>query len=105
MGWGGVGTYHHGEDTLLHLTGVLSAEDDHLHPLEVDLDGGGRGHALREAVRRELARIVDDEIRVAEVLELLLRWADEHVVLDKTDRRSAIFLRRRAGLEGSPRFG
>ena len=74
--------YHDGEYTLLHLTGVLGAEDDHLHPLEVDLDRGSGRHALGEAVRRELARVVDNEVRLAEVLELFLRRADEHVVLD-----------------------
>ena len=74
-------TYHDGEDALLHLTGVLCAEDDHLHALEVDLDGRGRGHALGEAVRGELAGVVDDEVGLAEVGQLLLRRADEHVVL------------------------
>ena len=75
-------TYHDGEDALLHLARVLGAKNDHLHAIEVDLDGGGRGHALREAVRRELARVVNDEVGLAEVLELLFRRADEHVVLD-----------------------
>ena len=73
--------YHNREYTLLHLTGVLRSEDNHLHALEVDLDGGGRGHALREAVRGELAGVVDDEVGLAEVGELLLRRAYQHVVL------------------------
>ena len=77
----GLEVVHDAEDTLLHLAGVFSTEDDHLHTLEVDLDGGGRGHALREAVGGELTSIVNDEVGFAEVGELLLRRADEHVVL------------------------
>ena len=77
-------TYHDREDTLLHLTGVLSAKNDHLHPLEVDLDGGSGAHALGEAVGRELTSIVDDEVRLAKLRKLLLRWTDKHVVLLKT---------------------
>ena len=73
--------HHNGEDTLLHLAGVLGAEDDHLHALEVDLDGGSRAHALGEAVGGELAGIVDDEVGLAEVLKLFFRRSDEHVVL------------------------
>ena len=76
-------TYHDGEDALLHLTGVLCAEDDHLHALEVDFNRGGGRHALGEAVRGELARVVDDEVGLAKVLELLFRRTDEHVVLDR----------------------
>jgi len=67
-----------GEDTLLHLTGVLGAEDDHLLLGEVDGHRGGRGHALGEAVGRERAGVVDDIVGV-EVLQLLARGADEHV--------------------------
>ena len=77
------GTNHDGEDTLLHLTGILRSEDDHFHPLEVNFDRGRRGHALREPVRRELARVVDDEVRLPEVLQFLFRRADEHVVLEQ----------------------
>ena len=73
--------YHDGEDTLLHLTGVLSAEDDHLHTLEVDLDGGRGGHALGETVGGELAGVVDDEVGFTEIRELLLVRSDKHVVL------------------------
>ncbi len=71
---------HDREDALLHLTGVLGAEDDHLVALEVDLDRGGGGHAGGEAVGGELAGVVDDEVGLAKVLELLLGRADEHVV-------------------------
>ena len=73
--------HHDREDTLLHLTRVLRAEDDHLHALEVDLDGGRAAHALGEAVGGELTGVVDDEVGLAKVLELFLRRADEHVVL------------------------
>ena len=74
-------TYHDGEDTLLHLASVFRTEDDHLHALEVDLHGRCRRHALREAVRRELASVVDDEVRLAKVSQLFWRRPDEHVVL------------------------
>ena len=67
-----------GEDTLLHLTGVLGSQDDHLLLGEVDGDGGGRGHTLSEAVGGERTGVVDDIVGV-EVLELLGRGADEHV--------------------------
>lgn len=71
---------HDGEDALLHLARVLGAENHHLATLEVDLDRSLRRHARREAVGRELARVVDGEIGRAKLLELLGRRADEHVV-------------------------
>ena len=73
--------HHNGEDALLHLAGVLGAQDDHLHALEVDLDGGRRAHSLGEAVGGELSSVVDDEVGLAEVLKLFFRRSDEHVVL------------------------
>jgi hypothetical protein len=76
-----VKTDHDGEDALLHLPGVLCTKDNHLHSLKVDLDRRRRTHPLGEAVGRELAGVVNDEIGLAKVLELLFRWADEHVVL------------------------
>ena len=74
-------TYHDGEDTLLHLASILRSEDNHLHALEVDLDGRSRRHSLGETIRRELSCVVDNEIRLAEIEELLLRRPNEHVVL------------------------
>ena len=74
-------TYHDGEDALLHLTGVLCAEDDHLHTLEVDLNGSGRRHALCKPVCGELAGIVDDELRLAKGGKFLFRRTNEHIVL------------------------
>ena len=67
-----------GEDTLLHLTGVLGTEDDHLLGSEVDGDGGGGGHTLSVTVGREGTGVVDGVVGV-EVLELLARRTDEHV--------------------------
>lgn len=67
-----------GEDTLLHLTGILGTQDDHLLGGEVDRDRGSRGHTLCEAVGRERTGIVDGVVGV-EVLELLTSRADEHV--------------------------
>lgn len=67
-----------GEDTLLHLTGVLSTEDDHLLLLEVDGDRGARGHTLSVSVGGERSGIVDGVVGV-EVLELLSRGSNKHV--------------------------
>ena len=80
--------YHNREYTLLHLTGVLRSEDNHLHTLEVDLNGSCRRHALGESVRGELTGVVDDKVRFTKVGELLLGRTDEHVVLQtRSDRR------------------
>lgn len=70
---------HDSENTLLHLTSVLSTEDDHLHVLEVDLNGSVRGHTLSVDVSGELTSVVDGKVRFAEVLKLLLSGADQHV--------------------------
>jgi len=75
---------HDGKDTLLHFTSVFRTEDDHLHTLEVNLDGCGRAHTLRESVSGELARIVDDEVRFAEFQQFRLGWADQHVVHEQS---------------------
>lgn len=80
----GLEVVHDGEDTLLHLTGVLGTEDDHLHALEVDLDGGGGGHSGGETVGRELASVVDDEVGLSEVGELLGGGTDKHVVHEES---------------------
>ena len=72
--------HHYGEHALLHLAGVLGAEDDHLHALEVDLDRGGGGHSGRETVGGELAGVVDDKVGLAKVGEFFLSRTDEHVV-------------------------
>lgn len=73
--------YHDREDTLLHFTSIFSAEDDHLHALEIDFNGGSGTHTLGETVGGELTSIVDDKVGLAKVFELLLGWANEHVVL------------------------
>lgn len=66
------------EDSLLHLAGVLRAEDDHLSLGKVDGHGRRRGHALGEAVGRERPSVVDHIVWV-EGLELLAGRADQHV--------------------------
>ena len=75
-------TYHHREDTLLHLTRIFGTKDHHFHTLEVDLDGSSGAHALGETVSRELAGVVDDEVGLAKVCELLFGGSDKHVVLN-----------------------
>lgn len=77
----GLITHHDGEDTFLHLSGILGTEDDHLHALEVDFNGGCGRHALRESVGGELTGIVDDEVGFTEVLQLFFSGSDKHVVL------------------------
>lgn len=72
-----------GEDTLLHLTSVLGTEDDHLLGLEVDGDGGDRGHTGSVTVGREGTGVVDGVVGV-EVLELLTRRADKHVAHEES---------------------
>lgn len=67
-----------GEDTLLHLTGVLGTEDNHLLGGKVDGDGGGRGHTLSETVGGESTSVVDCVVGV-ESLQLLTGRTDQHV--------------------------
>lgn len=64
---------HDAEEALLHLPGVLRAEDDHLPPSQVDVHARRRRHVVRVPVAGELTRVVDREVRRAELLQLLLR--------------------------------
>lgn len=50
---------HDGEDTLLHFTGVLGAEDDHLALLEVEGDGGRANDPGNMLVGVEFAGVED----------------------------------------------
>ena len=45
--------HHHRKDTLLHLPGILRAEDHHLPPAQRQGHGGGGGHAGRVPIARE----------------------------------------------------
>lgn len=63
---------HQGKDSFLHLASVFSAQNDHFFFLEADVDGGLGGHAFGKAVGGELARIVNGEIRLAEIGQFLL---------------------------------
>ena len=67
-----------GKYPFLHLTSIFRAQDDHLPVGEIDGDRGCRGHASGESISWEGARVVDHVVGV-EGLELLGRWADEHV--------------------------
>lgn len=66
------------EDSLLHLSSVLSTQDDHLLLREVDGHRGGRGHTSGISVGREGTSVVDNVVRV-EGLQLFSRRPDEHV--------------------------
>lgn len=67
---------HHPEEPLLHLPGVLRAEDHHLPPSEVDVYARRRRHVVRVPVAGELPGVVYGEVRRAELLQLLLRRPD-----------------------------
>ena len=69
-----------GEDALLHLAGVFGAEDDELLVLNAEIDARRRAHAGGELVGGKCARIDNDELRLAETCQFLLRGADEHGV-------------------------
>ena len=70
----------HREHALLHFAGVFGAEDDELAVFEAEVNAGLRTDARGQAVGGELAGVVDDEVRLAEVRQLLFRRPDEHRV-------------------------
>lgn len=72
-----------GEDTLLHLSGILGTKYNHLFLGKVNADRGGRGHTLRPSVGRERSGIVDNVVRV-EMLKLFPLRADEHVAHEQS---------------------
>ena len=72
-----------GEDTLLHLTSVLSTQDNHLLLGKVDGDRGGRGHTLGETVGGERTGVVDHVVWV-EVVQLLTGRTDKHVAHEES---------------------
>ena len=74
---------HDAEDALLHLAGVLRAQDDHLARLQVDVDRRRARHEARVSVHRKRASVEDRKVRGSERRELCLRGADQHVVHDE----------------------
>lgn len=77
---------HDGEDPLLHFSGVLCAEDDHLPLLEIQSHRGDIGDALDVLVGVELSGVEDVVVGAGmEVgLEFLLGGADQHVVHEQS---------------------
>lgn len=71
-----------GEDALLHLACVLGAKDDHLALKEIDGDRSARSHALGVSVGWEGTGVVDSVVGV-EVLKLVARGTDKHVLHEK----------------------
>ena len=59
------------EHALLHLAGVLGAEDDQLAVFEAQVDARRRAHAGGEAVGGKRAGVVDREVGLAEARQLL----------------------------------
>ena len=80
---------HDREYTLLHFTGILSAENDHLMCIKIDGDAGARCHADRVPVCGEGAGIVDSKVWAAIGLHLLLGGTDKHVSHEETVVRSS----------------
>ncbi len=70
---------HDREDALLHLPGVLGAENHDFPVLEAQVDGGRRESGGLVGSWK-LAGVVDDVVRIPEALQLLGGRADEHVV-------------------------
>ena len=73
-----MGTNHDGEDSLLHLTGVLGSEDDHLLVGKVDSHAGSTCHASGVSVRWERTSVIDDVVGV-EARQFFSLRSDEHV--------------------------
>lgn len=94
---------HHAKDALLHFPRVLRAEDDHLHPLKVDLDRRGGRHARGVSVGGKGASVENRKVWLAKVFELGVRRSDEHVVLTvhKSDDESQQRRRKRKKVEGN----
>mmetsp|Transcript_61821 Transcript_61821/g.191515 ORF Transcript_61821/g.191515 Transcript_61821/m.191515 type:complete len:276 (-) Transcript_61821:180-1007(-) len=71
---------HDCEDALLHLAGILRAQDDHLPPLEGHCNGGRRAHAFGLPIAWEDPRIEDNErlIRARPLEEWQLRFGRRH---------------------------
>ena len=72
------------EHALLHLAGILGAEDHHLLRFERQVDARLRGHPVRPLVGRKPAGVVDHGVGVAEVGEFLLRGPDQHRVHEQS---------------------
>jgi len=72
-----------GENTLLHLSGILGTENNHFLIGEVDSNRGSGGHALGVSVCWEGAGIVDGVIGV-EVFEIFGIGADKHVAHEES---------------------
>ena len=70
---------HQREDALFHFAGVFGAEDDHLAPLEADVDAGARGHLMRVRIGGKLPGVVDHVVGLAEIRQLFGRGTDQHV--------------------------
>ena len=72
---------HNGEDSLLHLTGVLGAEDDHLAQLEVQRHCGVIDHIGDVLVGSEFTSVEDIVVSTAREIpvELGLCGSNQHV--------------------------
>ena len=71
---------HDGEDSLLHLTGVLGAQDHHFAAAEAQGDTRVSGDSGDRWVGGMAARVVDDIVGRTKVLELFGGGPNQHVV-------------------------
>ena len=67
---------HHAEETLLHLTSILSSQYNHLPPTEIQVYASGGSHVVSVTVTRKLPSVVYSEVRSTEALKLLGSWSD-----------------------------
>ena len=71
------------ENALLHLSGILSTQNDHLLFGKVNSNRSGRSHTGGEPIGRERASIIDSVVWM-EVLELLFRGTYKHISHEKS---------------------
>ena len=75
---------HDGKDSLLHLTGVLGAKNNHFTASKVERHRGGRGHSGGVSVCREAARVKNGKVRLAKLGEFLGSGTNEHIVHEQS---------------------
>jgi hypothetical protein len=71
---------HNGKNSLLHFTSVFGSKDNHLLLVKVEGDRGGGGHAGGVTIGRELAGVVNSEVRLAKISKFGSGGTDKHVV-------------------------
>ncbi len=78
------------KDSFLHLSGIFSAQYDHLLGRKVDSHRCRRCHTSGKAISRERPSIIDHVIGMKR-LELFPRWTDEHIPHEQSMVRSGAY--------------